>query len=577
MLLVLGVVALAPPAAGRKPAPVVSVFPVTYLSQQQVTGRVVSKAVPVPPAAIGFFVKWMGDPVGGPASASVFIEYSSDGGVTWALGDGAGGPLGTPFGSGLLGGVRGSIVPTHARAVIDVTGTAILTMTGEFYAPIGVEITPIPVGGDPWGVALNPVTKLLYVVDGGGNHNVSVIDTKTDAIVGHIVLSDTHNYFGAAVNPVTNRIYVAGSDSVEVIDGNTNSLLGSLVVGPHGFPNAIAVNPRTNLIYATNLVSGTLTVVDGVTHGILAQLSVGRLPSSVVVNPETNRIYVASRIEDPITVIDGETNGILTTISTGLPSRGMAVNPGTDRLYVSTFTGHSVLVIDSRTNQVAASVPLGSVIDAVAVDPVRNRIYAVSEGPLVTHSTPYVFMIDGETHHVISAVPIMGCCPRPDGTVVRSDTERVYVGGGGGGTGDIVNSFQDDFSGRADLVDLAISASALPGSVVLGTDSQLTVTLSNVTKHGRGTATNVTAWLRFHGARFISATSSDATCGAFFSSSVLRCVVNELENDETVSITVDVQPERSGLIEVIGSVSADQVDVDASNNEVYRTTTATTQ
>ena len=108
-------------------------------------------------------------------------------------------------------------------------------------------------------MALNPTTRLLYVVDQGAPYTVSVIDTTSDAIVARIPLNEARNHFGVAVNPVTNRIYVVSSDSVEVIDGNTNSLIASFVVSSPGGDGAVAVNPGTNRIYVTNSASDTLT------------------------------------------------------------------------------------------------------------------------------------------------------------------------------------------------------------------------------------------------------------------------------------------------------------------------------
>ena len=54
-----------------------------------------------------------------------------------------------------------------------------------------------------------------------------------------------------AVNPVTNKIYVSNYDdsSVTVIDGATNS---TTLVAAGKYPIAIAVNPVTNKIYVLN-------------------------------------------------------------------------------------------------------------------------------------------------------------------------------------------------------------------------------------------------------------------------------------------------------------------------------------
>ena len=59
-----------------------------------------------------------------------------------------------------------------------------------------------------------------------------------------------------AVNPVTNKIYVANqsSDNVTVIDGATNA---TTTVPPGRSPCAVAVNPVTNKIYVANSRAAT--------------------------------------------------------------------------------------------------------------------------------------------------------------------------------------------------------------------------------------------------------------------------------------------------------------------------------
>jgi YVTN family beta-propeller protein len=65
-----------------------------------------------------------------------------------------------------------------------------------------------------------------------------------------------------AVNPVTNKIYVAnGSGNVTVIDGATNA---TDTVPTGNFPRAVAVNPVTNKIYIGNEGTDNVTVIDGV-------------------------------------------------------------------------------------------------------------------------------------------------------------------------------------------------------------------------------------------------------------------------------------------------------------------------
>ena len=81
-----------------------------------------------------------------------------------------------------------------------------------------------------------------------------------------------------AVNPVTNKIYVAnhGSNNVTVIDGATQRHHHGHRPGAAN-PNAVAVNPVTNKIYVANYGSDNVTVIDGATNAT-ATVTVGTNP-----------------------------------------------------------------------------------------------------------------------------------------------------------------------------------------------------------------------------------------------------------------------------------------------------------
>src|ERR1019366_5259012 len=75
-------------------------------------------------------------------------------------------------------------------------------------------------------------------------------------------------------------------------------------------PNAVAVNPVTNKIYVANKGIGlsgigcSLTVIDGATN-TPTTIASGILPLALAVNPVTNKIYVANNGDTTVTIIDG--------------------------------------------------------------------------------------------------------------------------------------------------------------------------------------------------------------------------------------------------------------------------------
>ncbi len=77
-----------------------------------------------------------------------------------------------------------------------------------------------------------------------------------------------------------------------VIDGATNADTATVNVGVQ--PLAVAVNPVTNRVYVANSYSNSVTVIDGATNAVTATVPLGTYPNAVAVNPVTNKIYVVN-------------------------------------------------------------------------------------------------------------------------------------------------------------------------------------------------------------------------------------------------------------------------------------------
>ncbi len=90
-------------------------------------------------------------------------------------------------------------------------------------------------------------------------------------------------------------------------------------------PVSVAVNPVTNKIYVANVNSNNVMVIDGATNTTMT-VAAGTGPVFVAVNPVTNKIYVANVQSNNVTVIDGATN-TTTTVAAGTGPRSVAVNP----------------------------------------------------------------------------------------------------------------------------------------------------------------------------------------------------------------------------------------------------------
>jgi YVTN family beta-propeller protein len=150
------------------------------------------------------------------------------------------------------------------------------------------------------------------------------------------------------VNTITNKIYIASeaeSKKITAVDGITNQ---TTTIPTAGYVFDGAVNPVTNKVYVANGYIGKVTVIDGSTYSV-STIGVGRYPTSIAVNPITNKIYVTSSdLCGGVAVIDGRTEEV-TRIKAGTELAAIALNAATNEIYV--YDPEKVTVIDGTTNK----------------------------------------------------------------------------------------------------------------------------------------------------------------------------------------------------------------------------------
>jgi YVTN family beta-propeller protein/VCBS repeat-containing protein len=312
-----------------------------------------------------------------------------------------------------------------AIAMLTVVGSVVVSSGHDAWAEAQLGTT-IPVGSLPEGIAVNPATNRIYVAN-RGSASVSVIDGATNKIAAKPI--DVGPLpTGIAVNPVTNRIYVTldGNNAVAVIDGETNAVIGSRIsVGKN--PESIDVNPMTNRVYVANSGDNNVTVIDGATNAVVGlPVPVGSGPFGVAVNLMTNRVYVVNGSpgadKGSVSVIDGSNNAVIgPPIEVGKDPFSIAVNPAINRIYVANGVADSLSEIDGAANTIIGTIfPIPGGIGNVAVNPANGRVYVVS---LQGHS---VTVIDGVTNAVIGTPISVGNAA--EGVGFNPVTGRIYVG-----------------------------------------------------------------------------------------------------------------------------------------------------
>ena len=234
---------------------------------------------------------------------------------------------------------------------------SLIVMQGLIYVIDGNSdrvIDTISVGGLPVQVAIDQKTGILYVSNWAyPEFRISVINATTDMVVANITNVQGRSY-GIAVNPDNDLVYAniqgyagrAEPNIVSVINGSSYKVIANIttVLGIHHgvstIPGAnrelnIAVNPVTNLIYATNHWEQFISVINGSSNKIIANITQRYYSHLLAVDEKHNLVYSTNSNNQELAVINGSTNQIMKAIDTGIGANSMAVNLGTGMLYIA--------------------------------------------------------------------------------------------------------------------------------------------------------------------------------------------------------------------------------------------------
>ena len=262
----------------------------------------------------------------------------------------------------------------------------------------------------PLGVAVNPANNRIYVAleNTSSGPAVGVIDGDTNTLIATITTTQGVGFLAA--NLVTGRVYSAGCNSsqtpqcgVTVIDGTSNAIIATIpVAGPTGIGvQGIAVDPVTNRIYVADDDNYEVEVIDGYTNTALGYVNTHNAEIlALAVDFVTNQI-VGVPSGDVIDVINGANDSVSSIlVGAGGLNQSAAVNSFTGRVYVTNQgTSNNLPVVSLTTQKVLANVALSAPPFADAVDYIANVIF-------VTLDNGMVAVVDGTTNTVKGTVAV---------------------------------------------------------------------------------------------------------------------------------------------------------------------------
>ncbi|MGW5108792.1 protein kinase domain-containing protein [Nocardia sp. NPDC004123] len=339
--------------------------------------------------------------------------------------------------------VRRRLLAVAAAAVAIIAAVAVVLMWPKPppHGSPAFTVSPVAVGKNPQGVAVDATTHHVYVANTSGG-TVSVIDGTTLAVTATI--ENIPSAQGVAVDPQTRTVYVtdyADAGKVFMIDANTNTVTATIAVGANA--DEVAVDPRSHLVYVTNATvdplaegqagngirtgskPGSVSVIDPRVRAVTATIGVGIRPIEVVVDADRSRLYVGNDGENSVSVIDLSNNTVAATVAVGQGPFGLALDHRSGTLYVANNVGDSIWTIDTHTNRATGIIPVHRP-SMIALDQDRRILYVgvtpMNGDPTTLDLTPVA--IDVDTHKV---TPIPGSGRTTEGAAVDPGLGAAYL------------------------------------------------------------------------------------------------------------------------------------------------------
>ena len=190
-------------------------------------------------------------------------------------------------------------------------------------------------------LAINPAGTTAFVIEQFGN-SVRVFDLATNTITGTIPL--TNSGYNIIVSRDGSRVYASTEDGrLYVIAVASKSVIDSMAIGSAA--NGFAFNADGSVLYASSRDAGTITAFRTSDDGTIATFVVGGRPQRLATALDGSRLYAANE-DSGLSVVDLATGSVLPSVNPMGSGYGLGLTPDGAQLYLTEPLSGRVAIID---------------------------------------------------------------------------------------------------------------------------------------------------------------------------------------------------------------------------------------
>lgn len=224
----------------------------------------------------------------------------------------------------------------------------------------------------------------IYSNSGKAGTNITVINTRTNSIVGNI--TGLSSPVGMAVSPNGSILYVSSleSNNLSIVSLPSGKIIDQIDVGaPQG---GATLSPNGTFLYVTENEGTIVKVYNAYNYSLVANIDGFKDPAFVAFTPNGSCAYITNFGSGNVSVINTRTFQIEMNYNESFPTDEITISPNGDYAYVAVnpSSGHGVLsrfsVIDIHTHQIIKNVSLGGFLGGIAISPNCSNIYVPNQG-----------------------------------------------------------------------------------------------------------------------------------------------------------------------------------------------------
>lgn len=229
----------------------------------------------------------------------------------------------------------------------------------------GKECARVSTGKAPHEIAISPDGRQAAVVAYGGT-SIDLFDVRKQSLLRRIELAPNAGPHGIAwISASKIAVTFDRSNSAALVDPRDGSF-ASVLTGQRG-SHMLAVSPDRKRAYVTNILSGTVTVIDLARMAKLGDIATGGNPEAIAIARGGKELWVGDNSGPRVRVIDLATSTVVATLPTDPIAIRLAMTPDGRTAIASNFQSGTLTLFDVRSRRPVRAIALSGTARAMQV------------------------------------------------------------------------------------------------------------------------------------------------------------------------------------------------------------------